>query len=344
MGKTAVSHLIGNKTLGKGSPFDQKIYAAFDGGKNLPELCLRLLSDQKKVWRALREGCDSLREVREREIHCQEFSVRLQYNPGRIKSSMADVDEKSIKERRCFLCLDHLPDGQQGVLYRNEYLILCNPMPVFLSHFTVSHSDHRLQAIAEYIGTFLRLTADFGPEWMVLYNGPKCGASAPEHLHFQIAPSGQMPIEKEFRKKNRVDLIKQSDHILFCQAKYLGREVIILEGDDAMTVENGLKKVLNALEKALLLSEEPMINAAGFYEDGKWRLVIFPRHKHRPDAFYSEGDRKIVVSPGVIDMGGLLITPVEKDFKRLNKALVEGIYKEVSLDGETMEKVIATLK
>ena len=120
----------------------------------------------------------------------------------------------------------------------------------------------------------------------------------------------------------------------------LGREVIILEGDDPMPLEAAFKSFLNGLKKALLIDEEPMINIAGFYEERKWRLAIFPRRKHRPDAFSKEGDARIVVSPGVIDMGGLLITPVEKDFKRLDKASVEGIYEEVSLEGKTVEKAI----
>jgi hypothetical protein len=120
----------------------------------------------------------------------------------------------------------------------------------------------------------------------------------------------------------------------------LGREVIILEGDDSMAVESAFKAFLNALKRVLLTGEEPMMNIAGFQKKGKWRLVIFPRRKHRPEAFFREGDARVVVSPGVIDMGGLLITPVEKDFEGLDRAAVENIYKEVSLEGKTVGDVI----
>jgi hypothetical protein len=269
--------------------------------------------------------------------------VRLQHNPGRIKSSLADVGEKKVKERRCFLCLDHLPEGQKGILYRSEYLILSNPMPVFSSHFTVSHLDHRLQAIAEHINTLFQLMADFGSGWTVLYNGPKCGASAPDHLHFQAAPSGQMPIEKEIREEKRLTLMTQDDGVLLYRVKDLGREVIILEGDDPMAVGDVFKGFLNALKRVFLIDEEPMMNIAGFHETRKWRLVIFPRRKHRPDAFFREGDDRVVVSPGVIDMGGVLITPVEKDFERLDAAAVEDIYGEVSLEGKTVEGAIEAM-
>ena len=343
MGNTTVSHFIGYKKLGRNTFLDQKIYTTFDGGRGLksfPALCLELLSEQRKIWQDLREGYESLKGVRERDLSCRGFSVRLQYNPGRIKSSLANVAEKNTDERRCFLCLDHLPEGQKGILYRNEYLILCNPMPVFSSHFTVSHLDHRLQAISEHIDTFLQLMADFGSDWAILYNGPKCGASAPDHLHFQAAPSGEMPIEKEIQEKKRITLIKKVDGVLLYRVRDLGREVIILEGDDPMAVGDAFKVFLNALKKVLLMEEEPMMNIAGFYKERKWRLVIFPRCKHRPDAFFREGDSRVVVSPGVIDMGGLLITPLEKDFDQLDGASVESIYREVSLGGKTVERAI----
>ena len=365
MGKTTVSHLIGYKKLA-GSPFlYQKIYTTFDGGeslnlstllevhpeplaervKSLPGLCLELLSEQKKAWLELREGYELLKDVRERDVPCRGLSVRLQYNPGRIKSSLAGMGQKKSNEQRCFLCPDHLPEGQNGILYRSKYLILCNPMPVFSSHFTVSHLDHRLQAIAEHIDTLLQLMSDFGSGWTVLYNGPKCGASAPDHLHFQVAPSGQMPIEKEIQEAKRLTLMTQVDDVLLYRVRDLGREVIILEGDDPMAVGGVFKGFLKAMKRVLLIDEEPMMNIAGFYkerkwEERKWRLVIFPRQKHRPDAFFREGDARVVVSPGVIDMGGVLITPVEKDFERLDANAVEGIYREVSLEGKTLERAI----
>jgi ribosomal protein S18 acetylase RimI-like enzyme len=343
MGKTTVSHLIGYKKLGGTALINQKIHNAFDAGKNLPKLCLKLLSEQRNTWLDLREGYESLKNIRERDISCRGFSVCLQYNPGRIKSSLAVVEEKNLYERRCFLCMDHLPEDQKGILYRSDYLILCNPRPVFSSHFTISYLDHRFQAIEEHIDTFLQSMIDFGSGWTVLYNGPKCGASAPDHLHFQVAPSGKMPIEKEIREEKRFTLMEQIDNVLLYRLRGLGREVIILKGNDAMALERTFKVFLDALKEVLLTDEEPMINIAGFYKEGRWHLVIFPRQKHRPDVFFREGDARVVVSPGVIDMGGLLITPMEKDFERLNAASVESIFAEVSLDGKTMERVIDTM-
>jgi ribosomal protein S18 acetylase RimI-like enzyme len=347
MGKTTVSHLIGYKKLGRAPLLIQKTYATFDGGKSLKNLsrrCLELLSEQKKTWKDLREGYESLRNIEEREVGCRGFFVRLQQNPGRIKSSLADVGEENANKRRCFLCLDHLPEGQKGILYRSEYLILCNPMPVFSSHFTISHVDHRRQALTEHIDTFSQVMTDLGSGWIVLYNGPKCGASAPGHLHFQVSPSGQMPIEKEIWEKKRFALTTQVGGVSLYRMRDVGREAIILEGQNPMAVGEVFKSFLNALKKVLLADEEPMVNVVGFHKGRKWHLVIFPRRKHRPDGFFKEGDARVVVSPGVIDMGGLLITPVKRDFYRLDEAAVGGIYREVSLERKTVEKAINVME
>lgn len=322
---------------------NQKTYTTFDGGKgweHLPKLCHDLLSEQKRVWPDLRQGYELLKNVRERKLSCSGFSVRLQHNPGRIKSSLADVGEKDRKDLQCFLCLNHLPEGQKGILYRSDFLILCNPMPVFSPHFTVSHIGHCCQAIAEHINAFLQLMADFGPGWTVLYNGPRCGASAPDHLHFQAGPSGQMPIEKEIQEEKKVFMMTQVDGVSLYRMRDLGREAVLLEGDEPESVGKVFKSFLSALQKLLLIDAEPMMNVVGFREEKKWHLVIFPRRKHRPDAFFRQGDARMIVSPGVIDMGGTLITPVKKDFDRLDGAGVESIYAEVSMDRTVVESAI----
>jgi hypothetical protein len=322
---------------------NQKTYATFNGegsSKSLSGLCLDFLTEQKQTWPDLREGCESLKRVKERTLPCKGFSVRLQFNPGRMKSSTAGMTEKKATNQPCFLCLDHLPEGQKGILYRSEFLVLCNPMPVFSSHFTLSHVDHLLQSMDEHVDIFLKLMENFGSGWMILYNGPKCGASAPDHLHFQAIPSGQMPIEKEFHEEKRLILMKQVEGVFLFRMQGLGRELILLEGDDSRAVEGALKNYLGVMKKLLPTEEEPMINIAGLYQEEKWRLLIFPRRKHRPEAFFRDGDARVLVSPGVIDMGGIIITPVEKDFERLNASAVEAIYQEVSLEGEIVERGI----
>ncbi len=324
---------------------DKRIYAAFGAGSltGLPQLCLDLYAEQKEAWLELRDGCEALQAARTRDLSGG-FLIRLQHNPARIKSSMAGTGQDEAGKRRCFLCLDHLPEAQRGVLYRKEYLILCNPRPVFAPHFTIIHLNHCPQAIAPHMDAFLQLMADAGSSWVVLYNGPKCGASAPDHLHFQAAPYGKMPIEKEIREAKGLIPGRPLDGALLYWFRDLGREVLLLTGGDPTALGGALKSFLQALQKVLATGEEPMINIAGFRKAEKWSLLVFPRRKHRPDAFFREGDSRVVVSPGIVEMGGILVTPLERDFEKLDRAAVEGIYREVSLEAEAVERAVEAMR
>jgi Domain of unknown function (DUF4922) len=325
----------------------EKVYAGFNGREasgHLPDLCLELLTQQKRTWPFLRKGYESLRQGTERHVSCKGFSVLLQHNPGRVKSTLAAVGEQDISRRPCFLCLRHLPEEQRGVLYRSAYLILSNPMPVFPAHFTIAHVNHRPQAISAHVDSLLQLMADFGPGWTVLYNGPKCGASAPDHFHFQAVPSGRMPAEKEIRGKRRLTLIMQNDDVALYRAKGMGREVIIIEGGSPTAVVAALAAFLKALKRVLGTHEEPMINLIGLYEQTTWRLVVFPRRKHRPDAFFRPGEARVAVSPAVVEMGGILVTPFARDFERLDSAGVASIFEEVSLEAVSVKKALDAIQ
>ncbi len=319
-----------------------KIYSNFDGG-NLQCLCDDLVAEQQNSWLELGEAYGSLKGVRARDLECDGFAVRLQHNPGRTINTLASVDRQDINARKCFLCAENLPPEQKGILYRDEHLILCNPRPVFHSHLTVTHIQHGPQNIADSIDSFLRLAADLGPGWTVLYNGPQCGASAPDHLHFQAVPSGRMPVEKVIVDEKSQALLAEVDGIHLSRILRMGREIVILKGDNRTALGNAFKKFLSVLQEVLGIDEEPMMNIAGLYKEGSWRLLVFPRVKHRPDVFFREGDERVVVSPAVIEMCGVVVAPMERDFERLDAPLVEGIFKEVSLDAATVDKAVAKM-
>jgi hypothetical protein len=324
----------------------KKIYASFDGsegGKNLPGHCLALLSGQKESWQKLKDAYEALETVRTRKVPLNGFSVRLYYNPGRLTSATAAVGQKDVKDRPCFLCINNLPHEQKGILYREAYMILCNPMPAFPSHFTIAHVEHRPQSISETFDAFLGLIADLGGGWITLYNGPRCGASAPDHHHFQAMPAGQMPAEREIREEARLLVVAQIEDVRVCRVNDMGREIILLVGDNRVSMAYVFTRFFTALKKVITTEDEPMVNIAGFHEGASWHVALFPRQKHRPDAFFREGDERIVVSPGVVEMAGVLVTPMERDFERLDAEAVEGIYREVSLDGNILAKVIKTM-
>ena len=306
-------------------------------------MSIALLEEQKKTWPQLSQGYEGLNSVRVRDLGCHGFSVRLQYNAARIVSSGAKVDAQSIKERKCFLCVENLPSEQKGILYREKFLVLCNPAPIFTRHYTISSVTHIPQELGSSIGPFLILAKDLSPDFTVFYNGPKCGASAPDHLHFQASPAGTIPVEIDARASARRILLKKESSVSFWRMKNYGREVLLVESSDPRELESALMGILKKLGIVMAAFEEPMVNVLCSYKDDMWRVIIFPRRKHRPDVYFLEGEAKILVSPASVDIGGLVVTPVEKDFLRIDARMVEDIFQEVTIGHDVMEKVAGLL-
>ena len=198
-------------------------------GDSLADLSFLSLKNKNQSGGILADAYESLDSVKVREIHCDGFSTLLQFNPKRIVSTSANVDDKSVRERKCFLCLENLPEEQKGVLYRDEFLILCNPAPIFPRHFTISTVRHTPQEIGKFIGTLLSLAKELSPEFTVFYNGPRCGASAPDHMHFQASPSWSIPVERDAEDVQRRVLRKKEGAVSFLTLRKYGRQVLLLE-------------------------------------------------------------------------------------------------------------------
>lgn len=323
----------------------KRIYASFNGGGKaaLPELCQSLLEEQKTSWQELRDGYDGLTLVKERRIQEGDFSVALQCNPQRIKSAVADIDPAAIKARPCFLCWGNLPEAQKALLYRRRYLILGNPFPIFASHFTIAHVDHIPQSLLRALPSLLQLAKDFKPDFALLYNGPQCGASAPDHLHFQAIPKAAVPVLKDKgAEKNRI-LKKETGGVRLFKALRDGAPFLIVEGQDKREMAAFLRRLIRAMKRLFSSTNEPMMNLFCLYEGAAWRAVVFPRSRHRPDVYFKSGDDRIIISPGAVDMGGLLIVPREEDFTRLDAATILNILREVSLSDEMIEKITAAI-
>ncbi|MCX6133990.1 MAG: DUF4922 domain-containing protein [Ignavibacteriales bacterium] len=325
---------------------EEKLFAVFELSSHtsaLAELSVSLLESQKKTWPQLTAGYASLDSIRLREIACQGYSVWLQYNPGRIVSTGAKVDARSIQERRCFLCVQNLPETQKGILYKKEFLVLCNPAPIFREHFTISHVEHIPQLFANSALCCLELARDLSPRLTVFYNGPKCGASAPDHMHFQACPSGAIPVERAACENNRRNARKSINNVQILTLEGFGREVVVLESQDIVNLENVLRQLIGSLAAVTGTTEEPLMNLLCSYADSAWRVILFPRSKHRPDAYFKEGDDRILISPAAVDIGGLIITPIEKDFNVLEASIIEGVFSEVSLAKELVDAAIEKL-
>lgn len=301
----------------------------------------RLFTDQLASWELAGNNYAALSRVKTKELDVNGTHYKVQFNPARIVSSAAKVDTKSIQERKCFLCPEHLPNVQRGLPFKENYQILVNPFPIFPKHLTIPALQHTAQRIKDRFGDMLDL-ATCAEEYVVFYNGPHCGASAPDHAHFQAGSKGFLPIEQEWKNKKAGKIVTHKSATL----SYLNdapRATLILEAthrEDAIALFN---TVYDAMELKPG-EDEPMMNILAWMENDRWIVCIFPRAQHRPFCYAAEGDANILISPASVDMGGVFITPLEKDFEKLTATDIASILKEVCLDTNEFRKLRQRIK
>jgi len=304
---------------------------------NLIEQLTELWAEQMVEWPALAEGMTALRQAKTRSFLVDGSPILAQCNPARFKSSSARVEAGGVPEGDCFLCPHRLPPRQRGVRYGERWLILCNPAPIFEAHFTIVATAHEPQRVMPALATLLDLSRDLAGALTVFYNGPSCGASAPHHLHLQAVPMGAMPFEAELAtavaagnlalSSGRLDwLPSAATRIGTTSPRWRPAVVLVEERRDALI--RHVELVIEALGEIRPASPEPMMNLLAAHANGRWMACLFPRAAHRP-ADFGTGPDNYLISPGTIDLGGVLITPLEKDFSRLTDEKVRSVYEEV---------------
>lgn len=301
-----------------------------------------LFAQQHDTWEMNRNNYVMLRDVKIKSFRFGSFKIKVQFNPGRIISTSAKVDEKSIKERKCFLCAENLPDEQKGINYKDEYIVLVNPFPIFPEHFTLSNLKHQPQRIADTFHYLLSFSKDLYKHYSVVYNGPKCGASAPDHLHFQAGTKGFMPLDDEFHliKNEFGDELLSTGTILITGVDDGLRKFITMESADQELLNTHFQKILNVLNTENPSEPESMLNIiSGYDEEFGWQIAIFVREKHRPSHYFREGSDQIVLSPASVDLAGCCIIPDKKSFDRIDEELIKEIFSEVFVDKEKFERI-----
>ncbi len=302
-----------------------------------------LLQQQRETWPLLRTNYESLALVRTRTFEFEGFQLKIQFNPGRYTSSAAKVDDQSIQARKCFLCWSHLPSEQRGILYRGVYLILSNPFRIFPEHFTIPSLDHIPQRIEGQIGVLLDFAAQLARRYVVFYNGPRCGASAPDHLHFQAGSREFMTIGTEYpevaSRYGRELVRDERFHAVAVEKGYL-RRFVAFESPERALVQEAFEILVEALRSISADQDEPMMNVLMSYSEAGWRVIVFPRARHRPAAYFAEGEKRILLSPAAVDLGGVCITPVEEDFVKLTKDDLIQILDEVTLGSGEFEEAV----
>ncbi|WP_308551971.1 DUF4922 domain-containing protein [uncultured Mediterranea sp.] len=295
-----------------------------------------LLARQLATWETARHSYEALAGVRVKELNVRGVPYKVQFNPARIVSSGAKVDAKSIRERRCFLCAANRPAEQEGIPFLGHYELLVNPFPIFPRHLTVPETEHVPQLIGHRFADMLELAREL-TDFTVFYNGPRCGASAPDHAHFQAGNRGFMPIEADWRTRIG-ETVVQTDRTTLYSLNDAPRTTLVIDTDDADEACRFFQTICHALPVPEG-DQEPMMNILGFYESSRWTIFVFPRAKHRPACYTAEGDARLLSSPASVDLGGVFITPVEQDFLKITADDVAQILSEVCLSPEAFVRV-----
>lgn len=289
-----------------------------------------LISQQNSSWPMLAAANSALQNVTTRDFRVSGSYVRAQHNPARMVSTAARVDAASISKRPCFLCPDNLPAEEKGIPFGSDYVILCNPFPVLENHLVISTREHTPQAIANRFGDLLDVTKELGAGYFTLYNGPACGASAPDHHHFQACLQKYVPLFEEMPSWPRSNFVQADGFHSFTLQNYR-LNVLIAKGANKGGIEQWFTAQLEKLRQIAGTLDEPMVNLLAEHDGVEWTVYVFPRSRHRPSCYYADGEARLTISPAGIDLAGVLVVPDPEHFKRLSGEAISEIYTEVSL-------------
>ena len=301
----------------------------------------RFFNRQLEMWEDARHRFRDLKHVEVRQLSDQ---LKVQFNPARIVSTGAKIDKHTLGERPCFLCERNRPKEQMTKQIDDHFQLLVNPFPILPVHFTIPATKHQPQSIYRHYGEMHRLLS-LHSELMVFYNGPKCGASAPDHLHFQAGTSGVLPLQTNWQRlsRNLTDVISLNDEekISVLRDFLVPAFVIISKSEDSD------EELFHRLYRSMPMrgdESEPMMNIIAWRKGDEFISIVIPREKHRPDAYFAEGEAQMMVSPGALDMAGLIITPREEDFSKINLDKATALLRECGISAEKMEAIVSNLK
>ncbi len=298
------------------------------------------INAQLAEWPLAAANFKALENVEVKEIDMPGMPMKVQFNPARIVSSGAKVDAASLKARKCFLCDANRPSEQRGIAWGGRYTILDNPFPIFPRHLTIPDNSHTLQLIKGRIADMARLVSELSG-YTVFYNGPKCGASAPDHMHFQAGNSDFLTIGDAVENAE-LQTIAEADGAILSLAAGLPLNVFVIDSTSAESAEI----IFDRLYEALPVGEgdtEPMMNVLCYATAAGVRTLVVPRKKHRPSFYGTEGSECMLLSPASVDMGGVFITPRREDFERLDSDIIRRVFDELCLSKDEIDAIAAKL-
>lgn len=305
------------------------------------EILSEFLSEQIAGWPQAAGNFKALDDVKVKEIAMPGWTIKVQFNPARIVSSAAKVDAKSLKERKCFLCEENRPAVQSGIDW-GKYTVLINPFPIFPRHFTIPDKSHTDQLITGRIADMMELARQM-EDYTVFYNGPRCGASAPDHMHFQAGNSDFLTLAPAIEDAE-LKTVATDGCATLALVDTLPLKVFVIDAPEDSF--DAAERLFRKLYEALPVPDgekEPMMNLLCYPTPAGVRLVVIPRKRHRPSFYGTEGDGTMLLSPASVDMGGVFITPLEKDFNALDRDTVLKILDELCLSADEINEIASNI-
>ena len=304
----------------------------------------KFIKDQLSVWQLASSNFRALKTAPSREVDVFGLKCRIQYNPRRVISSTADTSPAAIASRKCFLCADNRPKEQfhlgfEGRKGRN-YHIQINPYPIFRGHLVIVRDEHIPQEIWHHFPDMLDFAARY-KDYLVFYNGPSSGASAPDHLHFQAIPKHNLPLEDvvdEFLDHPGEPLATVKDASLYKFDGY-ARGVFALKATTSKSLAKLFYRLLDCTDRGKG-EEEPMFNLYAYVKNGEYRTIVVMRSAKRSHHFYSKGADHLTISPGAADIAGLFVAPFREDYDKADTALLEELLSEVCISEDEQNMIV----
>ena len=279
----------------------------------------------------------ALSGMKVKEFDIDGYPARLLYNPAREASVMADVSEETIRNRQCFLCEEGLSPEQLGTVWHSpasqeDYIFRVNPFPIFDLHFTISLSYHKRQQIEGHFADMAAI-AHALPDYTLFYNGPMCGASAPDHLHFQAVPAGNMPSEVIARKGEHLKPVYSCISGSISRFSIWSGGTYLLQSKSHSGIDTLFSRLMSCAEIVDSTEWEPRVNIISWWEAGTYSTLVFFRRESRPACFSAEDPHeRILISPASVEMGGVAIVSSRESFNLLTADKLTSIIEEVSLN------------
>jgi hypothetical protein len=293
-----------------------------------------LFEQQRNTWPALREGEAALAHLQRKTLIAGGQSIVVQMNPARRRSTLAKTDAKAVAARACFLCPENMPAEERGVAFEN-LVLMPNPYPVLPLHCTIADRVHRPQRLRGCIDTFLHLASEIGPDLAALYNGPRCGASAPDHFHLQATRADEIPL------LHQLDALPTDRPIV--PHTTFGRNMLVFRNTNVANLAVHIDRSIGALAHIESTTDEPMLNLVAHFDDGRYTVVLFPRAAHRPACYIASGADQLLISPAILEMSGILVATEADHFSRIDADIARAIYEEVSIPTAQFQHLAAMI-